>query len=227
MIKLINLVETRVAPKKPFILFNRRINRHRLYINNNPRSNYYPVLINDYDLKENTVTLEFSVCEHGDTDEIAWINYLNSKAKPLSGVEVLTEPIVKGHGKECTIFAFFIPAKYFEIDPNYKKPTLGDYYNMDETKVTPKTNKIPIKRTTDNLGNYYRIPISWQGEYSYEAEDINEDQFQFYFSSEAEGEYKWETFTQKLDQLNIPYDDTLYGDDDVEINIDKKYFNIQ
>ena len=114
MIKLIDLIETKVAPRKPFILFRsiRTINQwvdesYYFFKNNDPKQDTIGIFSKD-EIEEPYLLLQFTET----SINISRIIYLDKKIKNLPGAKVETQEV---DYKRKIKFIFSIPTKYFEI----------------------------------------------------------------------------------------------------------------
>lgn len=210
MIKLIELIETKVTPKKR------------------------ATIVLGYTDPDGATEATFYIANQQYDAEVN--NYYDNIAVTIRTNEVSKfERILKDYSikyKEDEeayndLFVFHIPLKNNRIE------VIDD--SLDETKVTPKTGKIPIKKFNSPFPNRYFIPYNWQGNYEFEdiifeKDEEGEDYFLFYFlGNDEDGNDGYEAFkalTTKLDQLKIPYRDTVYGDGDAEVRVYSKYFSI-
>lgn len=111
-IKIINNVsETKIAPRKPFILF-RSVNTFNQWVdesyhffkNNDPKQNTIWVFSKD-EIEKSDLLLQFTKT----SINIGNITYLDKKIKNLPGAKIEEETI------HLTKYFFSIPTKYFEI----------------------------------------------------------------------------------------------------------------
>jgi len=198
MIKLIDLIETKVTPiRKIPAIYDTEYNL--IYINNWE----YNGIEYGGQAYEDVVYFHFYL----DNEQDKYNHLINKLKERRIPYKIEEDPEL--------FTSVVIDIKYFDI-PN----------RIKETKVAPK--KIPLKVYTpvgELPGQFpdekrYAIPTSWQGKYSYETEDVNYYQFPFYFYTEDSD--RGDAFKQKLSQWRIPYKEHADG----EISIDKKHFEI-
>jgi hypothetical protein len=107
-----NVDETRVAPRKPFILFKDDDEDYRLYLNNDPNQipvyEFYPHEI----IKYVSMTL-FDGPPFDNPEDKLMFNFVNKAAKNLPGVEIKKDDFPYDSANK-----FKIPIKYFEIRDN-------------------------------------------------------------------------------------------------------------
>lgn len=208
MIKLINLIETRIIPrgKKEFLATK--------------KSNKGDVVGN---LTIGSLTLETNLLYHIylDADEDELIIFFNDK-EPVDVIINRFEDNLKNYNIKYE----FNDEYYTQFTIPIKENNIKIINDVNETKVTPKTNKLPFLRHVGPAGNSMgyitAILDDGGGKHVFTGIIKNKEIVFIYFK----GRDMYYNLLNKLKKERIPYTEKEYEDGDVEVIVDKKYFDI-